>query len=110
MNYTFKYLKAFKTGLKVIHINRKKLDLENEARLLWENVLKPKWEMRFSARADKLKAELISNGKNLPPEFISKNETIELDENRKIVIEIDGNKLNISHVSKNGVKNKVPKR
>ena len=91
-------------GLKVIHIDRKKLDLENEARSLWENVLKPKWEKRCSVRAEKLMTELRRDGKALTSGFTTQNETIESGEKLKIVIEVDGNKLNITCINKNEVK------
>ena len=91
-------------GLKVIHIDRKKLDLENEARSLWENVLKPKWEKRSYARAEKLMTELRRDGKALTSGFTTQSEKIESGEKLKIVIEVDGNKLNITCINKNEVK------
>jgi hypothetical protein len=47
--------------LKVIHITRKRLDRkEADVRALWENVLKPKWEKRFRARAEELVTEVMT--------------------------------------------------
>ena len=50
-------------ALKVIHIaDRDKLNREAEARALWEEVLKPKWDMEARKKANKIRAQL-----NLPP-------------------------------------------
>lgn len=47
-------------ALKVVHINRKKLDVDAETQAFSENVLKPKWEERARLRG-KLKIELAHN-------------------------------------------------
>lgn len=101
---TVKYFELLEMILKVIHIDRRKIDFESKARELWETVLKPKWEKRSSARAGKLTAELIRDGKNTTPEFITKKERIVPGEKLKILIEVDGNNLNITRLTKNGVK------
>lgn len=53
-------------ALKVVHINRERLDLEADAMALWENVLKPKWEAQARRLADEVLAELQA-GKGPPP-------------------------------------------
>lgn len=53
-------------ALKVVHINRKALDQDKAAKELWENVLKPKWEARFKAKAEKLLAEWKANPSAFP--------------------------------------------
>jgi len=45
-------------GLKVIHINREEICKDAEAKAMWENVLKPKWEQQARERGAKLLAEL----------------------------------------------------
>jgi len=44
--------------LKVVHIDRKSIAFEAEARAFAENVLIPKWEAQARRRAEKLRAEL----------------------------------------------------
>lgn len=41
-------------GLIVAHINKQATTREANAKALWENVLKPKWEAKAKADADKL--------------------------------------------------------
>lgn len=41
-------------GLIVAHINREATTLEANAKALWEKVLKPKWDGKARAEADKL--------------------------------------------------------
>jgi hypothetical protein len=41
-------------ALTVVHINRQATELEANARALWEKVLKPKWDDKARAEADKL--------------------------------------------------------
>jgi len=94
--------------LKVIYINRKKLDLENEARELWEQVLKPKWERRFRECAEKLLISPEVHGDTSAKEFTIRKETIEPSEKLEIVIEVDGNRLNIRCSSKTEIKNSHP--
>jgi hypothetical protein len=45
-------------GLKVVHINREEVCKDAEAKAMWENVLKPKWEKQARERGAKLLAEL----------------------------------------------------
>jgi hypothetical protein len=45
-------------GLKVVYINREEICKDAEARAMWENVLKPKWEQQARERGAKLLAEL----------------------------------------------------
>jgi len=45
-------------GLKVVHINRVELSKKAEAKAMWENILKPKWEEQARDRGAKLLAEL----------------------------------------------------
>jgi hypothetical protein len=45
-------------GLKVVHINREEVCKDAEAKAMWENVLKPKWEQQARERGAKLLAEL----------------------------------------------------
>jgi hypothetical protein len=51
-------------GLKVVHINRLEVRKDAEAKAMWENVLKPKWEQQARERGEKLFAEL--NGAKTP--------------------------------------------
>jgi len=48
-------------ALKVVHINKLTIEQEKAAKELWENVLKPKWEARNKAKAEKLFAEWKAN-------------------------------------------------
>jgi hypothetical protein len=45
-------------GLKVVHINRVELSKKAEAKAMWENILKSKWEDQARDRGTKLLAEL----------------------------------------------------
>ncbi len=91
--------------LKVIHIDRKKLDLQNEARILWEEVLKPKWDKRSLEHAEKLLRYLKAHGNSSSKEFNLREQFIEPSEKLKIVIEVDRNRLNIKCSSKTEIKN-----
>jgi hypothetical protein len=52
--------------LKVVHISRNQHDRkEADARALWENVLKAKWEKRSRARAEGLLTKLPGYGENI---------------------------------------------
>jgi hypothetical protein len=82
-------------ALKVVHINRKELSHEAQVRSFWEDVLKPKWEKRARERGETFKMELQSHGKPSPGGFVTKQETLKSGEKLKIVIEINGNNLNI---------------
>jgi len=53
-------------ALKVVHINKGRIDFEAEAEALWLNVLKPKWEAQARRLADEVLAELRA-GKVPPP-------------------------------------------
>lgn len=46
-------------GLKVVHIKKEELIRDAEAKAMWENVLKPKWDAQARERALKLRAELM---------------------------------------------------
>ena len=46
-------------GLRIVHINRVELSKKAEAKAMWENVLKPKWDAKARERALKLRAELM---------------------------------------------------
>ena len=46
-------------GLKVVHINAKAVEKDAEAKAMWENILKPKWDAQARERALKLRAELM---------------------------------------------------
>lgn len=91
-------------GLKIIHIDRRKIDFEVRAREFWETVLKPKWEKRSRAQAEKLRANLIRDSKVSTPGFTTQKERIVRGEEMKIVIDLDGNSLNITCITKIGVK------
>jgi hypothetical protein len=45
-------------GLRVVHINRAELSKKAEAKVMWEKILKPKWEEQARDRGAKLLAEL----------------------------------------------------
>lgn len=45
-------------GLKVVHINKVEVIKDAEAKAIWENVLKPKWNEQARERGTKLAAEL----------------------------------------------------
>jgi hypothetical protein len=45
-------------GLKVVHIDRREISKDAEAKAMWENVLNPKWEQQARERGEKLLAEL----------------------------------------------------
>jgi hypothetical protein len=45
-------------GLKVVHINKIAIIKDAEAKAMWENTLKPKWDEQARARGKKLAAEL----------------------------------------------------
>ena len=92
-------------ALKVVHIDRKKLNLQAEAKAFWENVLKPKWEKRAREDAEKMVRELKSGSKCPPQEFITQRETKKPGEKLEIVIEVDGNKLKIRQRTKKVNKN-----
>ena len=70
-------------ALKVIHIDRKKLNLQAEAHALWENVLKPKWEKRDREGAEKFLRELKSGSKCPPQKFTTQLETKKTGQNLK---------------------------
>jgi hypothetical protein len=53
-------------GLKVVHINTAEVWKEAEAKALWENVLKPKWEEQARERGAKLLAELTGKKPDAP--------------------------------------------
>jgi hypothetical protein len=55
-------------GLKVVYIDRREISKDADARALWENVLKPKWEQLARERGEKLLAELkgVKNGTPYP--------------------------------------------
>jgi hypothetical protein len=99
-----RYSELLDMGLKVIHIDRRKIDFEARAREFWETVLKPKWEKRSRAQAEKLMAKLIRDSKVSTPEFTTPKERIIRCEKVKIVIDVDGNSLNIKCITKIGVK------
>ena len=44
--------------LKVVHINKKAVVKDAEAKAMWENVLKPKWDQQARERGARLLAEL----------------------------------------------------
>ena len=54
-------------GLKVVHINREEVCKDAEAKAMWENVLKPKWEQQARERGAKLLAELKGTKTPKPP-------------------------------------------
>jgi len=60
-------------GLKIVHINRIRVSKDAEARAMWENILKPKWEQQARERGEKLLAELkgakAPTGKPSPPKM-----------------------------------------
>ena len=62
-------------SLKVIHIDRKKIDREAEAREFREKILLPKWEKQSQARAERIMTEL-RNGKRSTSEFTTQKEVI----------------------------------
>jgi hypothetical protein len=53
-------------GLKVVHINRAEVCKDAEAKAMWENVLKPKWEQQARERGAKLLAELKGRKPDAP--------------------------------------------
>lgn len=53
-------------GLKVVHINRVEVSKHAEAKALWDNVLKPKWEEQARVRGAKLLAELTGRKPDAP--------------------------------------------
>ena len=48
--------------LKIVHIDKDGLDQDAEVRAFWENVLKPKWEAKAKADAEKLFTKLRHEG------------------------------------------------
>jgi len=97
-------------ALKVVHINRKALNLQAEANAFWENVLKPKWEKREREGAEKMLRELKSGGKYPPQKFTTQLETKKPGQKLEIVIEVDGNKLKIRQRTKKVNKKQSPKQ
>jgi len=90
---------------KVIHITRKRLDRrEADVRALWENVLKPKWEKRFRARAEGLVTKLTRNERISPPEFTTRQEVLKSVVKIEIVIVVSDNNLIIRCGKSNGDK------
>jgi hypothetical protein len=53
-------------GLRVVYIDRAKLSKNLEAKAMWENVLKPKWEEQARERGAKLLAELTERKPYVP--------------------------------------------
>lgn len=92
-------------ALKVIHIDRQALNREAKAKALWENVLKPKLERRARERGGKLMMILKTKENALRQEFSFNKETSKPGEILEIVIEVDGNKLNIRHRTKKIIEN-----
>jgi hypothetical protein len=87
-------------ALKVIHIDRQALNREAEAKAFWGNVLKPKLERRARERGGKLMMILKTKENTLRQGFSFNKETSIPGEILEIVIEVDGNKLNIRHRTK----------
>jgi hypothetical protein len=82
--------------LKVAHICRNQHDRkEADARALWENILKPKWEKRSRARAEGLVIKPPRHGKMFFPVFTTRQEGPKSVEKIEIVIEVSGNNLSI---------------
>jgi hypothetical protein len=103
--WTFRNGKAFNMDLKIVHISRNQLDRkEADARALWENVLKPKWEKRSRARAEGLVTKLPGDGKMFFPEFTAQQEVQKSVEKIEISIEVSGNNLSIRWGKSNGEK------
>ena len=73
---TIRYSELLDMGLKLIHIDRGKIDFEARAREFRETVLKPKWDVRSRERAEKLMAKIIRDSKTSTPEFITPKERI----------------------------------
>jgi hypothetical protein len=92
--------------LKVFHITKKRLDRKKaDVSELWENVLKPKWEKRCRARAERLVTKLTINGSILVSEFTTQQEVRKSVEKIEIVIEVGGNNLSIKCATISGDKN-----
>jgi hypothetical protein len=53
-------------GLKVVHINRAEVSKQAEAKALWENVLKPKWDKQARERGTRLLTELTGKEPDAP--------------------------------------------
>ena len=53
-------------ALKVVHINTVEVRKDAEAKALWENILKPKWEEQARERGAKLLAELTGKKPDAP--------------------------------------------
>lgn len=57
---------ACRMSLKVVHINRAEVSKEAEAKAMWDNVLKLKWEEQARERGAKLLAELTGKTPDSP--------------------------------------------
>lgn len=91
--------------LKVVHISRNQHDRkEADARALWENVLKPKWEKRSRTRAEGFLTKLPRHGEMFFPVFDTRQEGRKSVEKIEVVIEVTGNNLSIRCGKCNGEK------